>query len=44
MEKQLNFADIEYGNRKKVTKREEFLKKMETVIPWEKWVSVIDPY
>ena len=44
MEKQLNFADVEYGNRKKITKREEFLNKMETVIPWKKWVSVIEPY
>ena len=38
MEKQINFVDIEYGNRRKVTKREEFLNKMETVIPWGKWV------
>lgn len=44
MEKQLNFADIEYGNRRKVTKREEFLNKMEAVIPWGKWVSIIEPY
>ena len=44
MEKQLNLADIEYGNRRKITKREEFLNKMETVIPWGKWVSAIEPY
>lgn len=44
MEKQMNFTDIEYGNRRRVTKREEFLNKMETVIPWGKWISVIEPH
>ena len=27
MEKQINFADIEYGNRRRKTKREEFPEK-----------------
>lgn len=44
MEKQLNFADIEYGNRRRTTKREKFLNEMETVIPWRRWISVIEPY
>lgn len=44
MEKQINFADIEYGNRRRKTKREEFLEKMESVIPWGKWVELIEPY
>ena len=44
MEKQINFADIEYGNRRRKTKREEFLEKMESVIPWGKWVEIIEPY
>jgi len=42
--KQQNFSDIEYGMRKKVTKREEFLKIMEEIIPWEEWVACIQPY
>lgn len=42
--KQLNFTDMEYGQRKHTTKREEFLKKMDDAIPWEKWISVISPY
>ena len=29
MEKQLNFTDMEYGNRRRVTKREAFLNKMD---------------
>ena len=44
MEKQINFADIEYGNRRRKTTREEFLEKMESVIPWGKWVEIIEPY
>ena len=44
MEKQINFADIEYGNRRRKTKREEFPEKMESVIPWGKWVEIIEPY
>lgn len=32
---QMTFDDIEYGNRKRITKREEFLDIMEEIIPWE---------
>jgi len=38
--KQQTFSDIEYSNRKRKTKREEFLE----IIPWDEWVSVIVPY
>lgn len=41
---QQSFSDIEYGHRKRVTKRDEFLKIMEEVIPWEEWVRVVEPY
>lgn len=33
--KQITFSDIEYRNRKRITKREEFLDIMEEIIPWE---------
>ncbi|SCY16156.1 Transposase DDE domain-containing protein [Butyrivibrio sp. INlla14] len=42
--KQLTMADIEYSNRKKKTKREEFLDAMEEIIPWSQWVELIRPY
>jgi len=42
--KQETFTDIEYSLRKKKTKREEFLEIMDEIIPWEEWVSVIEPY
>ncbi len=41
--KQQTFSDIEYSNRRKKTKREEFLNKMIETIPWEQWVEEITP-
>lgn len=32
--KQQTFTDCEYGQRKKKTRREEFLEAMDTIIPW----------
>ena len=42
--KQQTFSDIEYSNRKKKTKREEFLSSMDQMIPWQQWVDMIRPY
>ena len=42
--KQDTVTDIEYGMRKKKTKREEFLEIMDEIIPWDEWVGVIEPY
>ena len=39
--KQQTFTDIEYANRKRKTKRDEFLKKMDEIIPWEEWIGII---
>jgi len=41
---QASFADMEYSNRKKKTKRDEFLEIMDHVIVWEEWVEAILPY
>ena len=41
---QLTLTDIEYSNRKKKTKREEFLDAMEQIIPWKYWADMIRPY
>lgn len=40
MEAQSTFADIESGGRKRVTKREQFLRMMDGIIPWEAWVAI----
>jgi hypothetical protein len=34
MEKQLGFAQAEYGDKKKVTRRERFPGEMEQLVPW----------
>lgn len=42
--RQTTFSDMEYANRKRTTKREEFLDIMEEIIPWEEWVEFVRPY
>ena len=44
MKGQMTIADIEYSERKKTTKREEFLDQMDEIIPWGSWIELIVPY
>lgn len=44
MANQINFTDMEYGQRKRKTKREEFLEMMNEIIPWEECVKLVEPY
>lgn len=41
---QPSFTDIEYGNRRRVSRREVFLDQMDATIPWTRWVAVIEPF
>ena len=41
---QPSFSDVEYGMRRRTTRREEFLKIMDEIIPWDEWVAFIEPY
>jgi IS5 family transposase len=41
---QMTFSDIEYSNRKRKTKREQFLDMMDAIIPWNQWINIIQPY
>ena len=41
---QMTFSDYEYSNRKRKTKREEFLDVMDEIILWGGWVEFITPY
>lgn len=41
---QPSFTDLEYGNRRRVSKRERFLEQMEATIPWAVWVGLIEPH
>ncbi len=44
MNRQLSFTDMEYDKRRRTTRREEFLKKMDKLLPWANWVEIIRPY
>ena len=41
---QPSFTDVEYGNRRRVSRRERFLAAMESTIPWAQWVALIEPH
>ena len=42
--KQQSFSDYEYSQRKRKTRREEFLEIMDEIIPWDEWISLIEPH
>ena len=44
MTHQPSFAQAEFADKKKVTRREKFLARMEAVIPWDKLLAVIEPF
>ena len=41
--KQITFSDIEYSNRKRRTRREDFLMMMDKIMPWKAFVELIKP-
>ncbi len=41
---QPSFTDLEYGNRRRVSRREQFLEAMDATIPWGSWVGLIEPH
>ena len=41
---QPSFTDVEYGNRRRASRREQFLDAMEATIPWTRWVGLIEPF
>ena len=44
MTHQPSFAQAEFAAKKKVTRREKFLARMEEVIPWTQLLAVIEPF
>jgi len=44
MGRQTTFSDMEYGNRRKKTRREKFLETMDAIIPWAQLCALIEPY
>jgi IS5 family transposase len=41
---QPSFTEVEYGNRRRVSRRERFLETMDVTIPWAAWVGLIEPF
>lgn len=41
---QPSFTEVEYGNRRRISKREQFLEQMDATIPWTTWVGLIEAY
>jgi len=41
---QTSFAQAEFAGKKKITRREKFLARMEAVLPWAKLLAVIEPH
>ena len=44
MTHQPSFSQAEFADKKKITRREKFLTRMEAVIPWAKLLGVIEPF
>ena len=44
MTEQPTFADLDYQNKKRKTRREVFLERMDGLIPWERLEERIRPY
>jgi IS5 family transposase len=41
---QMSFSDFEYADKRKQTRREQFLAEMDPVVPWAGLVALIEPY
>ena len=44
MKNQVTFSDVEYENRKRISKRETFLNTMNAILPLSRWIALIEPY
>jgi transposase, IS5 family len=41
---QRSFSQVEFAHKKKITRREKFLGRMEEIIPWARLLAVIEPF
>jgi len=41
---QISFSQAEFAAKKKITRREKFLARMDEIIPWQSLVAVIEPF
>ena len=42
--KQMSFASLAFANKKKVTRREQFLAEMDRVVPWAQLCALVEPH
>ena len=42
--KQVSFSEVERSGQKRVTQKDRFLEEMNQVIPWQDWISRVQPY
>jgi len=40
----MSFSQAEFADKKKITRREKFLARMEEIIPWQSLIAVIEPF
>jgi len=41
---QLSFSDVEFGAKRKQTRRDKLLAEMDAVIPWARLVALVEPF
>ncbi len=44
MDQQLSFSDSEFTQKRRQTRKEMFLARMDELIPWHRLEAIIDPY
>ena len=44
MNHQLTFADSEFSNKRRKTRKEIFLSRMDALLPWPQLLAVVEPY
>ena len=40
----ISFSDLEYSNRRKMTKRDLFFNFMNDNLPWKQWIHIVQPF
>jgi transposase, IS5 family len=41
---QMSFGDLESQGQRRKTRREEFLERMDAIVPWDRWTALIEPH
>ena len=44
MQRQMSFSDVEYASHRVTTRKEEFLRQMDGLVPWAEWCALVAPH